>query len=118
MKKLIYADNNATTKIAPEVFDIMTPFLTEKYGKARCFNTPLAESTIIGTAIGLVADGIHRVVAEIQFSDYIWTGINQLFNEASSIHYRSAGQWDVPIVIRMSYDGYIQGGPYHSQCIE
>lgn len=96
----------------------VTRGLTEKYGRNRCFNTPLAESTIIGIAIGLSADGIHRAVAEIQFSDYIWTGINQLFNEAASIHYRSNGQWEVPIVVRMAYGGYIQGGPYHSQCIE
>lgn len=99
------------------VFGI-TRTLTEKYGVERCFNTPLAESTIIGLAIGLSADGIHKPVAEIQFADYVWTGINQLFNEAASIHYRSNGEWQVPIVIRMPYGGYIQGGPYHSQSIE
>lgn len=99
------------------VFGI-TKNLTEKYGKARCFNTPLAESTIIGLAIGMAVDGVHRPVAEIQFADYLWTGINQLFNEASSIHYRSNGEWNVPIVIRMPCGGYIQGGPYHSQSIE
>jgi len=99
------------------VFGI-TRRLTEKYGKERCFNTPLAESTIIGLAIGLGMDGIHKPVAEIQFADYLWTGINQLFNEAASIHYRSNGEWQVPIVIRMPYGGYIQGGPYHSQSIE
>lgn len=99
------------------VFGI-TKNLTEKYGKHRCFNTPLAESTIIGLAIGLGADGLHKPVAEVQFADYLWTGINQLFNEAASIHYRSNGEWQVPIVIRMPYGGYIQGGPYHSQSIE
>lgn len=99
------------------VFGI-TKNLTEKYGKDRCFNTPLAESTIIGLAIGLGADGLHKAVAEIQFADYLWTGINQLFNEAASIHYRSNGEWQVPIVVRMPYGGYIQGGPYHSQSIE
>lgn len=99
------------------VFGI-TRRLTEKYGVQRCFNTPLAESTIIGLAIGMAMDGIHRPVAEIQFADYLWTGINQLFNEAASIHYRSNGEWQVPIVIRMPYGGYIQGGPYHSQSIE
>lgn len=90
--------------------------LTKKFGE-RCFNTPLAESTIIGIAIGMSALGI-RAVAEIQFADYLWTGINQLFNEAASICYRSNGEWSVPIVIRMPYGGYIQGGPYHSQSIE
>ena len=99
------------------VFGI-TRTLTERFGKDRCFNTPLAESTIIGVAIGMAVDGIHKPVAEIQFADYLWTGINQLFNEASSIHYRSNGQWEVPIVIRMPCGGYIQGGPYHSQSIE
>ncbi|MCB1181654.1 MAG: MFS transporter [Chlamydiia bacterium] len=99
------------------VFGI-TRRLTEKYGTMRCFNTPLAESTIIGLAIGMAMDGVHRPVAEIQFADYLWTGINQLFNEASSIYYRSNGEWEVPIVVRMPYGGYIQGGPYHSQSIE
>lgn len=99
------------------VFGI-TRGLTDKYGKKRCFNTPLAESTIIGLAIGMSADGYHKPVAEIQFADYLWTGINQLFNEAASISYRSNGEWQVPIVVRMPYGGYIQGGPYHSQSIE
>ena len=99
------------------VFGI-TRGLTEKFGHARCFNTPLAESTIVGIAIGMAVDGIHKPVAEVQFADYLWTGINQLFNEAASIHYRSNGEWEVPIVLRMPYGGYIQGGPYHSQSIE
>lgn len=99
------------------VFGI-TRGLTEKYGNSRCFNTPLAESTIIGIAIGMGMDGLHKPVAEVQFADYLWTGINQLFNEAASIHYRSNGEWQVPIVVRLPYGGYIQGGPYHSQSIE
>ncbi|MCH9610214.1 MAG: 1-deoxy-D-xylulose-5-phosphate synthase [Chlamydiales bacterium] len=92
--------------------------LTEKYGENRCFNSPLAESTIVGAAIGMSLDGIHKPVAEIQFADYLWTGINQLFNEAASIHYRSNGEFQVPLVVRMPCGGYIQGGPYHSQSIE
>lgn len=92
--------------------------LTAKFGERRCFNTPLAESTIIGIAIGLALDGIHKPVGEIQFSDYSWTGMNQLVNELSSIYYRSNGMWNCPVVIRMTYGGYIQGGPYHSQSIE
>ncbi len=99
------------------VFGI-TRGLTDAFGSDRCFNTPLAESTIVGLAIGISADGMHKPVAEVQFADYLWTGINQLFNEASSIHYRSNGEWQVPIVVRMPYGGYIQGGPYHSQSIE
>lgn len=99
------------------VFGI-TRHLTEKYGENRCFNTPLAESTIIGTAIGLSLHTHLKPVAEIQFCDYLWTGINQLFNELSSFHYRSNGEWNCPVVIRMPTGGYIQGGPYHSQNIE
>ena len=99
------------------VFGI-TRHLTDKFGKKRCFNTPLAESTIVGLAIGLSTDGVHKPVAEVQFADYLWTGINQLFNELSSIHYRSNGEWTCPLVLRMPYGGYIQGGPYHSQSIE
>ncbi len=99
------------------VFGI-TRSLTEKFGEDRCFNTPLAESTIIGIALGLSLDGFHKPVAEIQFADYSWTGMNQLFNELASIHYRSNGEWSCPVVVRMPYGGYIQGGPYHSQSIE
>ncbi|MDN3503983.1 MAG: thiamine pyrophosphate-dependent enzyme [Rhabdochlamydiaceae bacterium] len=92
--------------------------LTEKHGNTRCFNSPLAESTIIGVALGLSMDGIHKPVVEIQFADYLWTGINQLFNEVSSINYRSNGEWNAPMTVRMPIGGYIQGGPYHSQSIE
>jgi 2-oxoisovalerate dehydrogenase E1 component len=96
----------------------VTRHLTAKHGKERCFNTPLAESTIIGAAIGMSFAHGCKPVAEIQFSDYVWTGVNQLFNELSSIHYRSNGEWNCPVVIRMPCGGYIQGGPYHSQSIE
>ena len=99
------------------VFGI-TRTLTDRFGEDRCFNTPLAESTIVALAIGLSVDGFHKPVAEIQFADYAWTGMNQLFNELSSIHYRSNGEWNCPVVIRMPYGGYIQGGPYHSQSTE
>ena len=99
------------------VFGI-TRTLTDRFGPNRCFNTPLAESTIVGLAIGLSQDGFHKPVAEIQFADYSWTGMNQIFNELSSIYYRSNGMWNCPVVIRMPYGGYIQGGPYHSQSTE
>lgn len=99
------------------VFGI-TRGLTEKHGKDRCFNSPLAESTIIGAAIGLSVHSHFKPIVEIQFCDYIWTGINQLFNELSSFHYRSNGEWNCPVVIRAPVGGYIQGGPYHSQSIE
>ena len=96
----------------------VTRELTDLFGEGRCFNTPLAESTIVGTALGMSLVEPLKPVAEVQFADYIWTGINQLFNELASFHYRSNGQWNCPVVIRMPYGGYIQGGPYHSQSIE
>ncbi|NGX37344.1 MAG: 2-oxoisovalerate dehydrogenase subunit beta [Chlamydiae bacterium] len=96
----------------------VTRELTTLFGENRCFNTPLAESTIVGMTLGLSLVEPLRPVAEVQFADYIWTGINQLFNELSSYHYRSNGEWNCPAVIRMPYGGYIQGGPYHSQSIE
>ncbi|HSX26284.1 MAG TPA: thiamine pyrophosphate-dependent enzyme [Chlamydiales bacterium] len=99
------------------VFGI-TRTLTDRFGKNRCFNSTLAESTIVALALGLSLDGLHKPVAEIQFADYSWTGMNQLFNELSSFYYRSNGQWNCPVVIRMPYGGYIQGGPYHSQSTE
>lgn len=92
--------------------------LTEKFGDMRCFNSPLAESTIIGLSIGMSVAHGYKPVAEIQFADYIWTGINQIFNELASIHYRSNGEYNCPVVIRTTCGGYIQGGPYHSQSIE
>ncbi len=98
------------------VFGI-TRTLTTKHGKARCFNSPLAESSIIGIAMGMSLAG-WRPVAEVQFADYMWTGVNQLFNELASLYYRANGEWDCPVVLRMPYGGYIQGGPYHSQSIE
>lgn len=99
------------------VFGI-TRSLTNRFGKNRCFNTTLSESTIVGLATGLSFDGFHKPVAEIQFADYFWTGTNQIYNELSSMYYRSNGQWSCPVVLRMPYGGYIQGGPYHSQSIE
>jgi 2-oxoisovalerate dehydrogenase E1 component len=98
------------------VFGI-TRHLTEKYGVSRCFNSPLAESSIIGIAMGMSMAGC-KPVAEIQFADYMWTGVNQLFNELASLYYRANGEWHCPVVLRMPYGGYIQGGPYHSQSIE
>jgi 2-oxoisovalerate dehydrogenase E1 component len=98
------------------VFGI-TRNLTAKYGASRCFNSPLAESSIIGIAMGMSMAGC-KPVAEIQFADYVWTGVNQLFNELASLYYRANGEWHCPVVLRMPYGGYIQGGPYHSQSIE
>lgn len=96
----------------------LTRGLTAQFGKERCFNSPLAESTIMGLSLGLSAGGEQKAISEIQFSDYVWTGMNQLMNEISSFHWRSNGEWTLPLVVRIPYGGYIQGGPYHSQSIE
>lgn len=96
----------------------VTRDLTSLFGENRCFNTPLAEATIVGLSLGMSLVESFKPVVEIQFADYMWTGINQLFNEVSSFYYRSNGEWNCPLVIRMPYGGYIQGGPYHSQSVE
>jgi len=98
------------------VFGI-TRGLSDQFSKSRCFNTPLAESTIIGVALGMSLVN-KKPVCEIQFADYTWSGINQLVNELASIYYRSNGEYNCPVVVRIPFGGYIQGGPYHSQSLE
>ncbi len=95
----------------------VTAGLTAKYGAARVFNSQLAESSIVGAAIGLATRGM-KPVAEIQFGDYVWTGANQIRNELAMLHYRSAGDFACPAVLRIPVGGYIRGGAYHSQNIE
>ena len=94
-----------------------TEELTEKFGPERCFNTPIAESSIIGVAIGMSATGF-RPIPEIQFADYIHPAFNQIVSEAARISFRSDGRWNCPIVIRTPYGAGIHGALYHSQSIE
>jgi len=94
-----------------------TKGLSTKFGTDRAFNSPLAEASIIGVAIGLALKG-WRPVPEIQFGDYIWPGFMQIRDELSMMRYRSNGTWSAPVVIRVPVGGFIHGGHYHSQCIE
>ena len=95
----------------------VTEGLQRKYGKNRVFDTPIAENGIVGTAIGMAAYGL-RPVAEIQFADYIYPAYDQIVSEAARIRYRTAGEWNVPLVIRSPYGGGIFGGQTHSQSTE
>ncbi|MEM8556379.1 MAG: dehydrogenase E1 component subunit alpha/beta [Bacteroidota bacterium] len=91
--------------------------LTAKHGPDRCFNSPLAEHSIIGSAVGLSCAGFKPVV-EIQFGDYIWPAMQPLRNQVASLRYRSNNAWACPMVIRVPVGGYIHGGLCHSQNIE
>lgn len=91
--------------------------LTAKFGPDRCFNSPLAEASIIGTAVGFASAGFKPVV-EIQFGDYIWPALQMLRNQVASYRYRSNGEFGCPMVIRVPVGGYIHGGLCHSQNIE
>jgi len=95
----------------------VTRGLSEKFGEARVFNSPLAEASIVGVAQGMSIRG-YRPVVEIQFGDYSWPAFMQVRNEISTLRWRSAGVWSCPLVIRIAVGGYIRGGPFHSQCIE
>ncbi|MBD1554863.1 alpha-ketoacid dehydrogenase subunit beta [Pseudomonas sp. C2L12B] len=94
-----------------------TEGLQAKYGKQRCFDTPICESGIVGTAIGMGAYGLHPVV-EIQFADYVYPAYDQLASEAARLRHRSAGEFTAPITVRMPCGGGIYGGQTHSQSPE
>jgi 2-oxoisovalerate dehydrogenase E1 component beta subunit len=95
-----------------------TSGLQDKYGKNRCFNTPLVEQGVIGFANGLAAQG-STPIAEIQFADYIFPAFDQIVNESAKFRYRSGNEFDVgKLTIRTPYGGGIAGGLYHSQSPE
>ena len=95
----------------------VTEGLQKKYGKVRVFDTPIAENGIVATAVGMAAYGL-RPIAEIQFADYIYPAYDQIVSEAARLRYRTAGEWNVPMVIRSPYGGGIFGGQTHSQSAE
>lgn len=93
---------------------LATEGLTKEFGAPRCFDTPLSEDGIIGTAVGMAINGLLPV-AEIQFQDFIFPAFDQIVSEAAKLRYRSGGQYTAPMVIRTPYGGGIRGGLYHSQ---
>jgi pyruvate dehydrogenase E1 component beta subunit len=94
-----------------------TEGLQAEFGPDRCIDTPLAESGIVGTAIGMALYGM-RPVPEIQFGDYIYPAFDQIVNELAKLRYRSGGEYSAPVVIRTPIGGGIKGGHYHSQSPE
>jgi len=91
--------------------------LAQQFGKERVFNTPIQEAFIVGSTVGMSAVGLKPIV-EVQFADYIWPGLNQLFTEVSRSYYLTNGKWPVSMVLRVPTGAYGSGGPYHSSSVE
>lgn len=91
--------------------------LAQKFGDTRVFNTPIQEAFIIGSTVGMAAVGLRPIV-EVQFADYIWPGLNQLFTELSRAHYLSNGKWTASMILRVPIGAYGSGGPFHSSSVE
>jgi len=91
--------------------------LAQKFGDNRVFNTAIQEAFIVGSTVGMSALGLRPFV-EVQFADYIWPGLNQLFTEVSRSCYLSNGKWPVSMVLRVPIGAYGSGGPYHSSSVE
>jgi 2-oxoisovalerate dehydrogenase E1 component beta subunit len=95
----------------------VTEGLQKDFGEWRCMDSPLAESCIVGVAIGAALNGM-RPIAEIQFQDFIFPAVDQIISEAAKMRYRSNGAWGVPMVVRAPFGGGVHGALYHSQSIE
>ena len=91
--------------------------LASTFGDDRVFNTPIQEAFIIGSTVGMSVAGLKPIV-EVQFADYIWPGLNQLFTEVSRSYYLSNGKWPVSMILRVPIGAYGSGGPYHSSSVE
>ena len=91
--------------------------LAETFGDHRVFNTPIQEAFIIGSTVGMSAAGLKPIV-EVQFADYIWPALNQLFTEVSRSCYLTNGKWPVSCILRVPIGAYGSGGPYHSSSVE
>lgn len=91
--------------------------LAQKFSDDRVFNTPIQEAFIVGSTVGMSAVGLKPIV-EVQFADYIWPGLNQLFTEVSRSCYLSNGKWPVSMILRVPIGAYGSGGPYHSSSVE
>jgi 2-oxoisovalerate dehydrogenase E1 component len=91
--------------------------LAQKFGDARVFNTPIQEAFIVGSTVGMAATGLRPIV-EVQFADYIWPGLNQLFTELSRSYYLSNGKWPASMILRVPIGAYGSGGPFHSSSVE
>jgi len=91
--------------------------LARDFGDHRVFNTPIQEAFIIGSTVGMSAAGLKPIV-EVQFADYIWPGLNQLFTEVARSCYLSNGKWPVSCILRVPIGAYGSGGPYHSSSVE
>jgi 2-oxoisovalerate dehydrogenase E1 component len=91
--------------------------LAQKFGDERVFNTPIQEAFIVGSTVGMSAVGLKPIV-EVQFADYIWPGLNQLFTEVSRSCFLSNGKWPVSMILRVPIGAYGSGGPYHSSSVE
>ncbi len=91
--------------------------LAQKFGDERVFNTPIQEAFIVGSTVGMSAVGLKPIV-EVQFADYIWPGLNQLFTEVSRSCYLSNGKYPVGMILRVPIGAYGSGGPYHSSSVE
>lgn len=96
---------------------LATDGFIEQFGPERVLDTPLAEASIAGIALGAAVNGM-RPVAEIQFADFIWPAVNQIIGEAARIRYGTEGRRHVPMVLRVPYGGGVRGGLFHSQSVE